>query len=139
MISELEAKYSSLLEIQKKYWSGTVDASQVTGSKKDADFLQEISSFVERNIGNGDLSVSLLCDHACMGRTAFTEKIKELTGMPPRDFIEATKLKKAAQLLSEGEKNVSEVAYALGFNSPKYFSIRFRKQFGMSPTEWSKR
>lgn len=139
MIADLEAKYSSLLEIQKKYWSGTADASQVAGNEKDAGFLQDISSFVESNIGVTDVSVTMLCDHVCMGRTAFTEKVKELTGMPPRDFIEATKMKKAAQILSSGGKTISEVAYEFGFNSPKYFSIRFRKQFGIAPSEWMKR
>jgi len=139
MYADLEAKYSSLLEIQKKYWTGAADASQVAGNEKDADFLQEISTFVESSIGVTDISVSLLCEHVCMGRTVFTEKIKELTGMPPRDFIEATKLKKAARMLSAGGKTISEIAYELGFNSPKYFSIRFRKQFGESPSEWMKR
>ena len=56
--------------------------------------------------------------------------------MPPREFIESIKMKHAAQLIKEGNMRVSDANYLLGFNDPKYFTIRFKKIFGMSPSQY---
>ncbi len=56
--------------------------------------------------------------------------------MTPRVFIETKRMKQACRLLEAGSGNISEIAYMLGFSSPKYFTIRFKKQFGQTPTEW---
>lgn len=58
--------------------------------------------------------------------------------MSPVDFIRLIRLKKAAQLIQEGEFRIGEIVYMVGFSSPSYFSKMFLKQFGMTPKEFEK-
>lgn len=62
-------------------------------------------------------------------------KLKALTGKGPNDIIKAMRLNKAKELLLTHEYNVGEVADKVGFTEPKYFSVCFKKQFGVSPSE----
>ena len=139
-IDMLAAKCRSLLEnrelLRAKFCRSFTGIETLAKSDRDADLLAAAIEVIEANIQDQQLSVSTLCSELNMGRTILAEKIKGLTGMPPREFIESIKMKHAAQLIKEGNMRVSEVAYHLGFNDPKYFTIRFKKIFGMSPSQY---
>ena len=140
-IDMLAAKCRSLLEnrelLRAKFCRSFTGIETLAKSDRDADLLAAAIEVIEANIQDQQLSVSTLCSELNMGRTILAEKIKGLTGMPPREFIESIKMKHAAQLIKEGNMRVSEVAYHLGFNDPKYFTIRFKKQFGVSPSQYA--
>ena len=75
-----------------------------------------------------------------LGRTRLFHKIKGVTGQTPNEFIQTIRMKKATGLLqNHPEMNIADVAYNVGFSSPKYFSKCFREQFGMSPSEFRAR
>lgn len=59
--------------------------------------------------------------------------------MPPLEFIRNIKMKHSCTLLLSGTLTISEVAYALGFDDPKYFSKRFKEAFGVTPSEYRNR
>ena len=69
-----------------------------------------------------------------LGRTLFYKKVRGLTGYTPNDYLRLFRLKKAAELLSEGNYNVSEISYKVGISDPLYFSRCFKQQFGVSPS-----
>ena len=70
-------------------------------------------------------------------RTTLADKLKLLTGLTPSGFINNVRLQAACRLIDEKKKiRISDLAYAVGFNDPKYFSLCFRKKFGLSPTEY---
>ncbi len=72
-----------------------------------------------------------------LGRTRLFSKIKGVTGLTPNEFILSIRLKNAANLLTtQSELNVSEIAYAVGFSTPRYFSRCFREHFGVSPSKY---
>lgn len=74
-----------------------------------------------------------------MSRTKLYNKIKGITGQSPHNFIQSVKLKTAARLLrEEGDANISDIAYTLGFSSLNYFGKCFRSAFGVSPTAYRK-
>ena len=73
-----------------------------------------------------------------MGRTIFYRKVRGVTGYSPNEYIRVMRMKKAAELLAEGEYTVSEVAYKVGMNDPFYFSKCFKAQFGVAPSAYSK-
>jgi len=62
------------------------------------------------------------------------KKLLQITGKTPIEFIRIIRLKRAAQLLRESGRNVSEIAYQLGFNNPKYFAKYFKEEFGVLPS-----
>ena len=74
-----------------------------------------------------------------MSISTLYRKIKSATSLSPNDFIKLCKLKKAAEMLSQGDMRVSEVSDQLGFSKSSYFSACFMKQFGMTPHEFIKK
>ena len=70
-----------------------------------------------------------------MSRSTLFEKIKNVSGLTPNNYIRLTRLKKAAEYLSSGEYQINEVCYLVGFSSSSYFTKCFKQQFGMLPTE----
>lgn len=73
-----------------------------------------------------------------MSRSSFYNKLKALTDQAPADYIRLIRLKRAAQLLSEGQYNISEISDMTGFNDVKYFREVFKKYYKISPSGYSK-
>ena len=71
-----------------------------------------------------------------MTQSTLYRKLKSLTGMSPNEFIRDVRIKKACMLLQRPDLQVSNVAYMVGFTDPKYFSLIFKKEKGMSPTKY---
>lgn len=88
---------------------------------------------------NSSLSVEDMAAHVGMGRSLFFQKIKQLSGMTPNDYLRTYRLKRAAFLLSEGRLRINEICYEVGFSSPSYFAKRFSQQFGVSPSDYQKK
>jgi AraC-like DNA-binding protein len=74
-----------------------------------------------------------------LSRTQLYRKLKSLTGYSPNELLRIIRLKKAYQLLSTTEANISEVTYDVGFTSPSYFSKCFKDYYNESPTDFVKR
>ena len=71
-----------------------------------------------------------------MSRVHLYKKLLQITGKTPIEFIRTIRLKRAAQLLRESQLYVSEIAYEVGFNNPKYFSKYFKDEFGVLPSAY---
>lgn len=107
-------------------------------SKEDEDFMNQVIEAINKNIVDDGFNVEKLADILCLSRSSLLRKIKTLFNMSPVDFIRLIRLKKAAQLILEGEFRIGEIVYMVGFSSPSYFSKMFLKQFGMTPKEFEK-
>lgn len=101
-------------------------------------FLQKIRVFIEQELSNPQLSIDHICRAAGMGRSNLQQKFSALAGIPLMQYVRELRLKKAKELLAAGQMNVSEVAYEVGFDDPKYFSRLFAETFGMPPSQWRK-
>lgn len=112
---------------------------QITITSMDDRLLQAAIDAVNDNIGNPDFSVADLSTMLHMHRTHLYKKLLFITGKAPLEFIRAIRLKRAAQLLENGQTYIAEVAYMVGFNSPKVFARHFRDEFGCSPSEYQRR
>ena len=110
--------------------------SAMLRNEQDSLFVKRLDSIVYSRLGEQDLSVDKVAGLLHLGRTIFYKKVRGTTGYTPNEYIRVIRLKKAAELLKEGEKNVSEVAYAVGFDNPYYFSKCFKEQFGMPPSQY---
>ena len=99
-------------------------------------FLDKLKNILEANLTDPDFNVAKLVDEIGMSRPVLFRKIKMLTGLSVIDLIRSTRLKKAEMLLKQKKMTISEVAYTVGFNDPKYFSKSFRAQFGKTPSEY---
>lgn len=110
--------------------------SAMLSNEQDSLFVKRLDSIVYSRLGEQDLSVDKVAGLLHLGRTIFYKKVRGTTGYTPNEYIRVIRLRKAAELLKEGEKNVSEVAYAVGFDNPYYFSKCFKEQFGVPPSQY---
>lgn len=102
----------------------------------DERFLKTLLEYMEQHIDNSDLTVDELVSHMALGRTVFFNKLKSLTGLSPVEFIREVRIKRAAVLLEDESKNITEVTYAIGFNDSRYFSKCFKAVYGVTPSEY---
>ncbi|SMD08727.1 Two component regulator propeller [Pedobacter africanus] len=111
---------------------------EIVITSRDEAFLKEIIAIVEERMADPGFNIDAVAEFAGMGRTTFYKKFKSLTNLAPVEFVRDMRLKRSKQLLDAGQHNISEIAYAAGFNSAKYFSTCFREAYGMSPSEYLK-
>jgi YesN/AraC family two-component response regulator len=140
-VNLLIAKTKNLIESRrklKKHFSKNLapDPSQMASSNADELFLLKAMEIVEKNFSDPNFGVEGFVEKMSISRSLLHKKLSALTDQSAGDFITSIRLKRAAQLLQLSSKNISEVAYEVGFNDPKYFSRIFRKYFGSTPSEY---
>ncbi len=110
--------------------------SDIVITSMDEKLIDRAVKYVESNISRTDLSVEELSHELGMSRAHLYKKMLQITGKTPIEFIRVIRLKRAAQLLRESQLHVSEIAYEVGFNNPKYFSRYFKEEFGILPSAY---
>ncbi|WP_430816507.1 ATP-binding protein [Carboxylicivirga sp. RSCT41] len=141
-IKLLRAQISNLIKnrrlLQQRFLEPSTRVEEVSTNNTDKAFLEQIESYVLKNIDSEKLSVENTAKELGMSRPVLYRKIKSLTDVSPQQFLMTIKLKEAARIMKEEEKNISETAYMIGFTDPKYFSQTFKKYFGVTPSQYLK-
>lgn len=104
------------------------NASSVEGT-----FISHFREVVETRLGDSDLSVDDLASAMNLSRVQLYRKVKAMTGSSPVELLRTARLNRAYQILLTTDKSVSEVAYAVGFTAPSYFTKCFKEAYGMVP------
>ncbi len=138
---ELFVRIKNLLEQRKllrEKFSKEINPvpQKVTSNSLDEEFLQKAFSLVEKNIDNVNFDTETFAKEMFLSRMQLHRKLEAITGQTPGDFIRTFRLKRAAQLLKENRLSVTQIAYAVGYNSPSQFTRAFSKQFNCTPTEY---
>lgn len=137
----LKNKISNLFTLQKLAQKRCLEELKTNNAielsnKTDNDFMEKLLSLIECNINNPELNISLLCSELALSRTLLYNKITQLTGNSPTEFIRILRLKRAATLLLSGKHSVADAAFEVGIDNPKYFSRIFKEFYGVSPKEY---
>ncbi len=111
----------------------------ISPSKTDEELFKKAYAIVEKNLNNPNFEVTDFAYEIDMSRTQLYRKIHAISGQSVKEFIRIIRLKKAAELLHTKDKNISEIAYTVGFNSLSYFTASFTEYFGMNPTNFIKK
>jgi signal transduction histidine kinase/DNA-binding response OmpR family regulator/ligand-binding sensor domain-containing protein len=98
-------------------------------------FILKVKNAILENLSNSNFSVDDLCRTLAMSQPQLHRKLTALTNKNATLFIRTIRLAKAKELLLEKAMNVSEVAWAVGFDDPKYFSRVFAEEFGVPPSK----
>ena len=143
MIRELQlcrANYKELLTMLLRHIFLLVNRFLKEGSKSGIDALNDIERSIRyfnenytKNINIEEYAKSLHIS-ACW----FNRRFKQVTKMTPLQYILSVRLANAKMLLETKDYNVTETAYAVGFNNPLYFTRLFTKHIGISPSEYKK-
>lgn len=110
------------------------EANETKITSMDEQMVVAAWKYVEENMARTDLSVEDLSQSLDMDRVVLYKKLLQITGKTPIEFIRIIRLKRAAQMLREGGRSVTEIAYLSGFNNPRYFINYFKEEFGVSPS-----
>jgi signal transduction histidine kinase/ligand-binding sensor domain-containing protein/DNA-binding response OmpR family regulator len=111
--------------------------SEIQITSLDEKLIQKAMTIVENNMANPGFSVDRLAKEIGMSRVHLYKKLTSLTGKSPIEFIRIIRLKRAARLLEKSQMSISEIAYQVGFNNPKYFARYFREEYRMLPSEYA--
>lgn len=128
----------SLDEISQKQEgkSGEYQLSSVKIVDYDREMMQRLMAYLEENISNADLRVDDMVAAVNLGRTVFYNKLKSIVGMSPTDFVRDLRVRRAQEMMRSNHLTISEISIAVGFNDQRYFSRVFKKQTGMTPSEY---
>ncbi|WP_106831403.1 hybrid sensor histidine kinase/response regulator transcription factor [Parabacteroides pacaensis] len=137
----LKIRAFKLIESRKrlieKFRSGAdIDPQELSINPLDQEFVEKVLEVIMQHLDEETFGVEELSSLVYMSRTTLFRKLKAITGQTPIEFIYSTRLKQSRILLAERRLNISEVAYDVGFKNPSSFSKAFRKQFGISPTDF---
>lgn len=102
-------------------------------------FIRKFMALVEESYPDSTFSIEKASEMLGLSRVHLYRKVKELMGVTPTDFLRNYRLKQAAALLRQKDRNVNEVAYATGFSSPPYFSKCFKAVYNITPTEYQEK
>jgi Signal transduction histidine kinase len=140
----LEARIENILKSRKQlqeyyktlFSNRSISITKPQISPLDDDFIKNIIHYVESNIDDSELSIERIAIHLGLSRSSLFKKIKSMTGLAPVDLIKNIRLGRAIQLIESANYNVSQVAYMVGFDDPKYFSKCFKIKYGIAPSEF---
>ncbi|MDE6547939.1 MAG: response regulator, partial [Muribaculaceae bacterium] len=142
-IDELEGMISGLLSTRSKL-KGKFSGSQETVDKiaapkvkgVDEELMDKINRYINDNLSESSMNVDGLSEYIGLSRSQLHRRMKDIIGVAPSDYIRNVKLRKACEMLSQGDVDIAQVAYSLGFNAQSHFSTLFKRYTGMTPTEY---
>ena len=138
---ELKARIKNLLEQRKRLHEhfrqhGLFELDEKNINSIDKKFLEKSFAIINEHISDTSFGVVVLAENMNVTRSVLLKKIEALIGESPLELIKRTRLSTAAKLIEKNFGNVSEVALEVGFNNPSHFAECFKKQFGVSPSQY---
>lgn len=120
------------------HYIGAVDEIAVPGtaSSLDQKFIDQLSSIIQKHLSDSELNVNMIAKELGLSRVQVYRKVKALLGINIGDHIKVLRLNKAKTLLRQPDFTIAEVAYAVGFSSPAYFSTVFKSYYNQSPSDF---
>ncbi|MDO4933521.1 MAG: response regulator [Prevotella sp.] len=112
----------------------SLEAPQIVDA--DNEMMNQLLGYLEEHISDASLKIDDLADAVNLGRSVFYGKIKSIVGMTPVDFVRHIRMQRAEQLIAGSTYPFSQIAYMVGFSDPKYFGKCFKKETGMTPSEY---
>ena len=102
---------------------------------RDRKFLTQLRDNIQSNLSDSDLNVERISEDIGLSRVQLYRKVKALTGQSPVELVRTARLQRGKKLLETSDMTISEVAYAVGFTSPSYFTKCFKDEFNISPSD----
>lgn len=137
----LELQVSNIISMKRAQQAKMIDAkvedvNSAQLSNYDKEFINKINRLIEENMDNDEFSVATVTQKMGISRSFLHIKMKNLLNVSMGDYIRKKRLNMACELLKQGF-NVSETAYRTGFSDPNYFSKAFKREFGLTPSEYA--
>ena len=129
----IEWEQNNHLQFRQKM---NIEPSEITITPLDEQFIKKAIALVEQNIGDSDFSVETLAAEVAMSRSTLYKKLMAITGQGPAEFIRTIRIKRGRTLLEASQMQITEIAYAVGFTTVKSFTMNFKAEYGITPSEF---
>ena len=116
--------------------STAIDPQKISTNIEEEELVKRMLAAIDANLDNEDYGVDQLARDVAMSRSSLYDKLRNMLGISPADFIRNVRLKHAAELLTNTNLSIAEVSERVGFNSPRIFSSNFKKMFGLLPSAY---
>ena len=138
---KLQSRIQMILENQKRYQDSqkkSIEADRKQVAEKERPFMDIVMEVMEKNYDNSEFGVQELADEMRMNRSVLSKMLNAEAGQPTAQFIRNYRLDIAKKMITEkvANRNITEIAYRVGFNDQKYFTRCFTKQYGVSPSSY---
>ena len=136
------SEQNALLQRQNEMIASHNTLLSGTLSNRESEFYTKLLDAIQKKYKDPDLDVHALAEAMGMSRSLLNEKIQNTLGLSIAQFIRTYRLNVAKEMIGNGthtDKNISEIAYEVGFNDPKYFTRCFTKEFGATPSDLHKK
>lgn len=141
-LNELKARIKGLLKqrqlLYEKFSNSDIQLSSPTTNSLDVEFWEKFNIYIKNNISDPELNANQIAEHLGMSRMQLHRKLTALTGQNLRSFIKNLRMDLATKLLKDSANRISDVSLKIGYEDQSAFSRAFKKELGVSPTEYRK-
>jgi transcriptional regulator GlxA family with amidase domain len=102
----------------------------------DKQMMERLLAYIEEHLADTELKIEDLATAVNMGRTVFYNKVKAIVGMSPVELLRHIRIQHAEDMIAKSNEPFSQIAYAVGFSDARYFGKCFKKQTGLTPSEY---
>jgi signal transduction histidine kinase/DNA-binding response OmpR family regulator len=140
---ELKVRVKNLIyqreQLRKRFAKSTfIKPSEVSAVSADRQFLEKTIKIIENHFEDEKFSIEKLAEEVNMSISQLNRKLNALVAQPAGQLMRSLRLQRAADLLKQNTGSIAEICYKVGFNNQGYFTRTFKKQFGISPSEYKK-
>jgi len=137
LLAQVENLIWSRVKLRKVFAVSDSDwASGMEFLSSDRLLIEKATAIVEQHLNDKTFVIDHLAAKLGISTSSMYRKLKVLTNQSPTEFVRYIRLKQAIRLMNEGNTNVDEISYVIGFNSHSYFTSSFKKQFGKTPSDY---
>lgn len=135
LLLRMQSLVSKRETLRRKYQNTAIsEVTEIAQPTKEDLFIEKVIQVIDDHLDNSDFNATTLASQLAISESQLYRKLKAITNKSTAIFIRQIRLERANKMLSDGQLTVSEVAYAVGFNDPKWFSKTFKETFGISPS-----
>ncbi|MEO6731152.1 MAG: two-component regulator propeller domain-containing protein [Ferruginibacter sp.] len=139
IVARIKNILKSRTHLHEYYYNAVTLKPEVHIAGEHKVFFENCIKIVENHLDDPDFTIQTFCREIGMSHPSLYKKVKAISGLTVNVFIRHLRLRKAAELLINTNKTITEVTYLTGFNDIKYFREQFQKLFEINPSEYVKR
>jgi signal transduction histidine kinase/ligand-binding sensor domain-containing protein/DNA-binding response OmpR family regulator len=138
LLSRVESLISNRTKLKNMFLNSYgIELKKVVPTRTDEKFIQKLLHIIHENLSDPNLNVEKITREIGISRAQLYKKVNSVANTSVNLFIRSVRLKKAGHLLAGGDMNITEVAYAVGFDNLPYFSKCFQEEYGVSPSKYA--
>lgn len=129
-------KLEEVLPISRQMLEQAISFRDQQGSNRYGTVIRKAKAFIAEHYGDSNVTLHDVADHVALSNNHFCTVFSQEMGVTFTEYLTGVRMSKAKEMLTSTAMRTSDVAYAVGYNDPHYFSYLFKKHTGLSPRDF---